>query len=297
MSQKNKHLIIITGPTGSGKTDLALEVAQHYGCNIISADSRQIYRGLTIGTAAPTDEQLATVPHHFVQVLDLDQPYSAAQFEADVMDLLPRLFARNPVQVMCGGSMMYVDAVVNGIDDLPTISAEVRAHVLALYNGGGLRAVRERLGELDPVSLGKVDPMNPRRNIHALEICLQAGCPASQLLTGQKKERPFSVSKFYIDLPREVLFDRINRRVDAMVERGLVEEARSVYHLRHLNSLNTVGYKEMFAYLDGEMDLPTAIARMAKNTRVYAKKQLTWLKRDPAAIPITDKDTIIRIKP
>lgn len=295
MSQKNNHLIIITGPTGSGKTDLALEVAQHYGCDIISADSRQIYRGLTIGTAAPTEEQLALVPHHFVHTLDLDQQYSAACYEADVMKLLPELFARNRVQVMCGGSMMYVDAVVNGIDDIPTISADVRAHVLAIYDAGGLPAVRERLGKLDPASLSRVYPLNPRRNIHALEICLQAGCPASQLLTGKKKERPFSVSKYYIDLPREVLFERINRRVDSMIEHGLVEEARSVMHLRHLNSLNTVGYKEMFAYLDGNMDLPTAIARMAKNTRVYAKKQLTWLKRDPDALPLTDKNCIMSI--
>lgn len=174
--------------------------------------------------------------------------------------------------------MMYIDAVCRGIDDLPTISAEVRQQVKEAYEAEGLEAIRRRLRELDPESWAKVDAKNPRRNIHALEICIEAGRPASQLLTGQIKERPFEIEKIYMDMPREVLFDRINRRVEAMVDAGLEEEARSVYHLRHLNSLNTVGYKEMFTYFDGLMDFPTAVARIQKNTRVYAKKQLTWIK-------------------
>lgn len=284
--RSNNRLIVITGPTGSGKTALAIDLARRHGCDIISADSRQIYRGIPIGTAAPTPDQLEAVKHHFVGILDLDQGYSAAQYEADVLALLPRLWEKSPVQVMCGGSMMYIDAVCRGIDDLPTISPAVRQSVLDLYQAEGLEGVRARLRELDPVGWAKVDPLNPRRNIHALEICLEARVPASSLLTGQRKERPFDIEKYYIDLPRDVLFGRINARVDAMVAAGLEDEARAVYHLRHLNSLNTVGYKEMFAYFDGLMDRETAIARIAKNTRVYAKKQLTWLKKAADATPI-----------
>lgn len=273
-----RKLIVVTGPTASGKTAYAISLAERLGCDILSADSRQIYCGLPIGTAAPTAEELARVRHHFVGVLGLDEPYSAAQYEADALSLLDKLWEENPVQVMCGGSMMYIDAVCRGIDDLPTISAEVRQQVKEAYEAEGLEAIRRRLRELDPESWAKVDAKNPRRNIHALEICIEAGRPASQLLTGQIKERPFEIEKIYMDMPREVLFDRINRRVEAMVDAGLEEEARSVYHLRHLNSLNTVGYKEMFAYFDGLMDFPTAVARIQKNTRVYAKKQLTWIK-------------------
>lgn len=284
--RSNNKLIVITGPTGSGKTALAIDLARRHGCDIISADSRQIYRGIPIGTAAPTPDQLEAVKHHFVGILNLDQGYSAAQYEADVLALLPRLWEKSPVQVMCGGSMMYIDAVCRGIDDLPTISPAVRQSVLDLYQAEGLEGVRARLRELDPVAYARVDAPNPRRNIHALEICLEAGVPASSLLTGQRKERPFDIEKYYIDLPRDVLFGRINARVDAMVAAGLEDEARAVYHLRHLNSLNTVGYKEMFAYFDGLMDRETAIARIAKNTRVYAKKQLTWLKKAADATPI-----------
>lgn len=281
-----RKLIVVTGPTASGKTAYAISLAERLGCDILSADSRQIYKGLPIGTAAPTADELARVKHHFVGTLALDEPYSAAQYEADALSLLDRLWDKNPVQVMCGGSMMYIDAVCRGIDDLPTISDEVRKQVKDAYETEGLDAIRGRLLQLDPESWARVDPKNPRRNIHALEICIEAGCPASQLLTGRRKERPFEIEKVYIDLPREVLFDRINRRVEAMVEAGLEAEARSVYHLRHLNSLNTVGYKEMFAYFDGVMDFPTAVARIQKNTRVYAKKQLTWLKRDGETKPI-----------
>lgn len=258
---------------------MALDIARRLGCHIISADSRQIFRGIPIGTAAPTADELVAVPHHFVAALDLDRQYSAAQYEADVMALLPRLWEQNPVQVMCGGSMMYIDAVVRGIDELPTISPEVRAGVMRLYEEHGLDAVRAELRRLDPVGATRVDPANPRRNIHALEICIEAGVPASTLLTGEAKERPFDIEMYHLPMERADLFDRINRRVDAMVGTGLVEEAHSVYHLRHLNSLNTVGYKELFAYFDGVWDLDTALARIAKNTRVYAKKQLTWLKR------------------
>lgn len=274
-------LIVITGATGSGKSAVALALAQRLGCHIISADSRQIYRSIPVGTAAPSPEELAAVPHHFIHTLSLDEPYSAAQYEADVMALLPELWEQSPVQIMCGGSMMYVDAVVRGIDDLPTISPEVRQGVMALYEEQGLEAVRAELLRLDPAGAQRVDPANPRRNIHALEICIQAGVPASTLLTGMAKERPFEVGMYHIPMERADLFERINKRVDLMIENGLIEEARRVYPLRHLNSLNTVGYKELFAAFDGTLPLDTAIERIKKNTRVYAKKQLTWLRRYP----------------
>lgn len=272
-------LAVITGPTASGKSDLAVEVARRVGCDIISADSRQIYRGIPICTASPPKEQLEAVRHHFVGTLDLADYYSAARFESDVLELLPKLWEQSPVQVMCGGSMMYVDAVTHGIDELPTISADVRGAVKALYERGGREAVISRLRELDPDYLAGADTANPRRLIHALEICTEAGVPYSSLRTGTRRERDFEVLKVAIDRPRDELFARINSRVTAMMDAGLEEEARSVRHLRHLNSLNTVGMKEMFAWFDGVMDRATAVARMAKNTRVYAKKQLTWLRR------------------
>lgn len=274
-------LIVITGPTGSGKTDLALELAVRLHCDIISADSRQIYQGLPIGTAAPSAEQLARVRHHFVASLPLDAYYSAAQFESDVMALLPELWQQGEYAIMCGGSMMYIDAVTRGIDELPTVSETVRREAYGLLEREGIEAVRERLRELDPDYLERADPANHKRLVHALEVSMEAGVPYSSLLTGEVRQRPFRILQFALDLPREILFDRINRRVDAMVAAGLEDEARAVYHLRSLNSLNTVGYKEMFAWFDGTMDRTTAIERLKKNTRVYAKKQLTWLRRRP----------------
>lgn len=280
------RLIVITGPTGSGKTDLSIKLAQHLGCDIISADSRQLFRDIPIGTAAPTAEQLAAVRHHFVGTLALDDYYSAARYEEDVMDLLPQMWQRGNDVIMCGGSMMYVDAVTLGIDELPTVSDSTRSYVMGLYEQGGIEGIRQTLRNLDPEYLAIADPSNHRRLIHAIEICLEAGKPYSSLRTGGVKPRPFETLMMMIDYPREQLFDRINRRVDAMIEMGLEDEARRVYPLRHLNSLNTVGFKEMFAYFDGVMDRETAIARIAKNTRVYAKKQLTWLKRKPGIIKL-----------
>ena len=274
-------LIVITGPTGSGKTDLALELAVRLHCDIISADSRQIYQGLPIGTAAPSAEQLARVRHHFVASLPLDAYYSAAQFESDVMTLLPELWQQGEYAIMCGGAMMYIDAVTRGIDELPTVSETVRREAYGLLEREGIEAIRERLRELDPDYLERADPANHKRLVHALEVSMEAGVPYSSLLTGEVRQRPFRILQFALDLPREILFDRINRRVDAMVAAGLEDEARAVYHLRSLNSLNTVGYKEMFAWFDGTMDRTTAIERLKKNTRVYAKKQLTWLRRRP----------------
>lgn len=273
-------LVVITGPTGVGKSDTAVWLARELNAEIISADSRQLYRDIPIGTAAPTAEQMAEVKHHFVGTLSLEEYYSAAQFEDDVMQLLPKLFARSPYVVMCGGSMMYVDAVCKGIDNIPTISDKIRREVVERFERDGAEAMREELRRLDPVYYNQVDLKNHKRVIHAVEICLQAGRPYSELRTNSVKQRPFRIVKIGLNLPREQLFDRINRRVEKMIEAGLVDEAQRFYPQRHLNSLNTVGYKELFAWMDGTMDYDTAVARIQKNTRVYAKKQLTWYAKD-----------------
>lgn len=273
-------LVVITGPTGVGKSDTAVWLARELNAEIISADSRQLYRDIPIGTAAPTAEQMAEVKHHFVGTLSLEEYYSAAQFEDDVMQLLPQLFTRSPYVVMCGGSMMYVDAVCKGIDNIPTISDEIRREVVERFERDGAEAMREELRRLDPIYYNQVDLKNHKRVIHAVEICLQAGRPYSELRTNSVKQRPFRIVKIGLNLPREQLFDRINHRVEKMIEAGLVDEARRFYPQRHLNSLNTVGYKELFAWMDGTMDYDTAVARIQKNTRVYAKKQLTWYAKD-----------------
>lgn len=279
-----KTLIIVTGPTASGKTSLAIELALALDTEIVSADSRQLFRGLPIGTAAPTPEELSKVRHHLVGVLDLNDYYSAACFEEDALRILDDIWTRSDYAVMCGGSMMYIDAITRGIDSLPTISPEIREYALRLYQEGGLGALHERLRELDPDYLATADLSNHRRLVHAIEICLQAGVPYSSLRIGAVKKRPFRIVKFAIGWDRTTLFERINSRVDRMIAEGLEEEARAVYPLRHLNALNTVGYKELFAMMDGLMDRPTAIARIAKNTRVYAKKQLLWLSKDTDAV-------------
>lgn len=273
-------LVVITGATGSGKTSLAIEVAKASGAEIISADSRQIFREIPIGTAAPTPEELAAVPHYFVGTHSLTDYYSAADFEADVLRLLEEKWKTHSTMVLVGGSMMYVDAVVNGIDDLPTISEENRRKAMLVYEEGGLQQLRLDLLEMDSDYYKIVDLNNHKRLIHALEIMYESGKKYSELRTGERRQRDFRILKYAIDLPREVLFSRINARTEQMLASGFLQEAERVYPLRHLNSLNTVGYKELFAYFDGKMDYDTAVARIAKNTRVYAKKQLTWLKKD-----------------
>ncbi len=278
------RLIVVTGPTASGKTRLAIDIACRLGCEIISADSRQMYRDISIGTAKPTADELAQVRHHFIDILPLDGYYSAACFEADAGAMLPGLFAKSGAAVVCGGSMMYVDALVRGIDDMPTVSDITRRRIDEMEAQQGADGLLAYLEIVDPDYYAVVDRSNIKRVKHAIEISAEAGVPYSTLRTGRAKERPYDVIKFMIDHPREELFDRINRRVDAMMAAGLEEEARRVEPLRHLNSLNTVGYKEMFAWFDGAMDYHTAVERIKKNTRVYAKKQLTWLKRDPEVI-------------
>lgn len=280
-------LIVVTGPTGSGKTALAIKLALRLGCHILSADSRQIFRDIPITTAAPTAEELAMVPHHFVGTLPLDSYFSAAQYEEEAIALLNDLFANNEYAILCGGSMMYVDAVTRGIDEIPTISDEIRQSTVRFFEENGIEAIRQQLQQLDPDYYRQVDLNNPKRLIHAVEICREAGVPYSSLRTGRIKPRNFEIVSVAIDYPRELLFDRINHRVEKMISDGMIDEARRVYLLRHLNSLNTVGFKELFAHFDGEMDLDTAIARIQKNTRVYAKKQLTWLKNRPETIMIS----------
>ena len=274
-------LIVITGPTAVGKTAAAIALAERLHCHIINADSRQVYRGMPIATAAPTPAELARVPHHFVACKELDETYNAWQYEQDVMSLLPQLWAGSDTVVMCGGSMMYVDAVCNGIDDMPDISPEVRQAVKQQLASQGLESLVAELEQLDPSLAASIDRHNTVRVCHAVEVCRQTGVPYSTLRTGRRKERPFEIVKIGLNMARDQLYDRINRRVDAMVEAGLEDEARRLLPLRHLNALNTVGLKEMFAYLDGTMDHTTAIERIKKNTRVYAKKQLSWLRRDP----------------
>ena len=283
---------MITGPTAVGKTALTMQLAQHYGVPVINADSRQIYRGIPICTAAPTPEELAAVRHHFVAFKELEESYSAAQFETDVMNLLPSLWQQGDYAVMCGGSMLYVDAVCRGIDSLPDISPEIRAAVKEKLHKEGLESLVAELEQLDPQYAATIDRKNTSRVCHGVEICRQAGVPYSTLRTGTAKQRDFNIIKLALNIERDQLFDRINRRVDRMIEAGLEQEARSVYHLRHLNSLNTVGMKEMFAIFDGTMDRTTAIERMKKNTRVYAKKQLTWYRRDPSITWVTPDDAI-----
>ena len=288
-----KTLIVITGPTGVGKTAAAIRLAQQLRCEIINADSRQIYRGIPICTAAPSPEELALVKHHFVAFKDLEESYSAAQFEADVLQLLPSLWQQGDYAVMCGVSMLYVDAVCRGIDQLPDISPEVRAAVKEKLHLEGLESLVAELEELDPQYAATVDRRNTSRVCHAVEICRQSGVTYTSLRTGRAKQRDFNIVKLALNIDRDALYRRINTRVDRMIEAGLEQEARSVYHLRHLNSLNTVGMKEMFAIFDGTMDRHTAIERMKKNTRVYAKKQLTWYKRDQAITWVSPDDDLM----
>lgn len=274
-------MIVITGPTASGKSALAIEVAKRLGTEIISADSRQIYQGIPIVTAMPSAEELAAVPHHLIDMLQLDAYYSASQFEEDALALARRIMAEKGSVVVCGGSMLYIDALCHGIDELPTVPDDIRIGLMQEVEEKGQEWLTEELRHLDPEYYAQVDLRNGKRVFHAVEIIRAAGQPYSSLRTGQRRSRDFRIRKYMLNGPREALFGRINSRVEAMFAAGLEEEARRVYPMRSLNSLNTVGLKEMFAYFDGDMTLEQAKARIQKNTRVYAKKQLTWWARDP----------------
>ena len=273
-----KTLVVVTGPTAVGKTALTMELAQHYGVPIINADSRQIYRELKIGTAAPTDEQLRQVPHLFVGSKSIDDYYNASMYEQEVLSYIKE--SSSPIQLLSGGSMMYIDAVCNGIDDIPTVRDDIREEMKRRYQEEGLEALCEELRQLDPEHYAIVDRQNYRRVIHALEICHQTGKTYTSFRTQQKKERPFRIVKIGLNREREELYNRINQRVDQMMNDGLLEEAKSLINKRSVNALNTVGYKEIFDYLDGRWSLEEAVERIKGNTRRYARKQLTWYKRD-----------------
>jgi tRNA dimethylallyltransferase len=273
-----KTLVVITGPTAVGKTALTIELAQHYGIPIINADSRQIYRELKIGTAAPTDEQLQQAPHLFVGTKSIDDYYNASMYEQEVLSYIKE--SSSPIELLSGGSMMYIDAVCNGIDDIPTVRDDIREEMKRRYAEEGLEALCEELRQLDPEHYAIVDRQNYRRVIHALEICHQTGKTYTSFRTQQKKERPFRIVKIGLNREREELYNRINQRVDQMMNDGLLEEVKSLVNKRDTNALNTVGYKELFDYLDGRWPLDEAVERIKGNTRRYARKQLTWYKRD-----------------
>ena len=275
-------LLVITGPTAVGKTDLCLEIAESRGIPVINADSRQIYRDMPIGTAAPTAEQMQRVKHYFVGTLALDEYYNASMYEQDVMTLLSQMFEGkdNALAMMTGGSMMYIDAVCNGIDDIPTIRDDIRQFYKDRLATEGLDPLLAELKTLDPEYYDIVDKCNPRRVVHGLEICRQTGTTYTSFRIRERKQRPFRIVKIALNRPRDILYKRINSRVDMMIAEGLEEEARRLYPLRHLNALNTVGYKEMFKYIDGEWTLDEAVERIKGNTRRYARKQQTWYKKD-----------------
>lgn len=275
-----KNLLVIIGPTGVGKTELSLRIAENFGTEIVSADSRQLYANLKIGTAAPTPEELQRVPHHFIGTLQLTDYYSAAQYEEDALKLLDHLFQTKDVVILTGGSMMYVDAVCKGIDDIPTVDEETRKTLLERYEKEGLEQLCSELKLLDPDYYKIVDLKNHKRVIHALEICYMTGKTYTSFRTQEKKTRPFRMIKIGLTRDREELYARINQRVDIMMEQGLLDEVKQVYPYRQLNSLNTVGYKELFNYLDGEWELPFAIDKIKQNSRIYSRKQMTWFKRD-----------------
>jgi len=275
-----KHLVIITGPTAVGKTSLTIQLAQHFHSEIISADSRQFYKELIIGTAAPTPEELKTVKHHLVGMLPITENYNVYRFEKDVITILEKLFLRNDIVFMVGGSGLYIDAVCNGIDEIPDPDIELRNELNEVYETRGIQPLRQQLMLLDPKSYEKLDIANHKRIIRALEVCIATGKPYSSFLNKKSITRPFNIIKIGLKRERAELYDSINKRVDIMIQCGLENEARSLYPFRHLNSLQTVGYRELFDYFDGTYLLAEAIEKIKTNTRRYAKKQMTWFERD-----------------
>lgn len=274
------RLIVLTGPTAVGKTELSISLAQKHNTHIISCDSRQFYREMKIGTAAPSQKELQAVPHHFIGHLSIHDYYNVSMFEQDVLKLLPELFKNSDTVIMTGGSGMYIDAVAYGIDELPDADETIRQQVKAELTKNGLEGLQIWLQRLDPEHYETIDKFNPNRMRRAIEVCLQTGKPFSELRKNQSKKRDFEIEKICLVRPREELYHRINLRVDKMMEQGLEKEARSLYKFRHLNALNTVGYKELFSYFDGEISLEQAVTDIKTHSRRYAKRQLTWFKRD-----------------
>jgi tRNA dimethylallyltransferase len=275
-----KTLIVVVGATGSGKTDLSLRLATHFSAPILSTDSRQVYRGLPIGTAQPTAEQLATAEHHFIASHELTDNFNCGEYEVQALARLEELFQKHDTVVAVGGSGLYIQALCEGMDDLPQADEELRQSLMERLQGEGIESLLADLERLDPEYYAQVDRQNPSRVLRAVEVCLQTGKPYSSLRTGERRKRDFRIVKVGIDWDREMLYDRINRRVDMMIDEGLEAEARSVYHLRQLNSLQTVGYREMFEYFDGKISREEAIELIKRNSRRYAKRQMTWFRRD-----------------
>ena len=276
----DKTLIVITGPTAVGKTRLCIDIAKHFGIPIINADSRQIYKELKIGTASPTEEEMREVQHYFVRTLSLEDYYSASLYEQQVLTLLETLFKKQDYVLMSGGSMMYIDAVCNGIDDIPTIDDKTRQTIKRRLQKEGLESLCEELRRLDPEYYEIVDRQNPKRVVHALEICTMTGKTYTSFRKREKKSRPFRIIKIGLNRDRAELYDRINARVDEMMALGFLKEAEGLFPQRNLNALNTVGYKELFEYFEGRWSLEEAVERIKGNTRRYARKQLTWYKKD-----------------
>ncbi len=275
-----KTLVVLLGPTGIGKTDLSINLARAFNSVIVSSDSRQVYKELKIGTAVPTEEQLSAVKHHFIGNKSIHDYYNVSMYEVEVLELLEKLFEEHDTVFLVGGSGMYIDVVCQGIDDLPTVDQELRQEIYERFQTQGLDQLRSELKLLDPEFYNQVDLNNGKRILKALEVCYQTGKPYSSFRTGEKKERPFNIVKVGLERDREELYERINLRVDLMVEEGLLDEVRTVHQFKHLNSLNTVGYKELFAAFDGEYDIETGIDLIKRNSRRYAKRQMTWFKRD-----------------
>lgn len=275
-----KKLLVLVGPTGVGKTELSLKIAEHFSSPILSVDSRQLYKGIEIGTAAPTEQQKMRVPHYFVGTLAIDQYYSVSEYETAAIERLEALYQTHNVVIATGGSMMYVDALCYGIDPIPTIDADIREDLYKQFERDGLEPILAQLKILDPEHYNEVDQKNYKRVIHAVEVCLMTGKPFSSFRTKTKKERPFQIIKVGIERDREELYHRINRRVDQMIEDGLLDEAKQYFEQRHLNALNTVGYKEIFRHLEGEWNLEFAIEKIKQSTRIYSRQQLRWFKKD-----------------
>ncbi|MFK5855797.1 MAG: tRNA (adenosine(37)-N6)-dimethylallyltransferase MiaA [Bacteroidota bacterium] len=283
MSSKSKFtgkLIVIQGPTASGKTGIAIELAKHFGAEIISADSRQFYKEIPIGTAAPTASEQEEATHHFIATLSIADDYNVSKYEHDVLNLLNTKFVDAPIVIMTGGSGLYIDAVCKGIDALPDIDEDIRIEVKYIYHEKGLPALQKKLLDLDPIYYQQVDLNNPKRLFRAIEVCLQTGSTYSELRKNKPQIRSFQIIKIGISIPRNILVERINNRVEIMMDNGWVEEAKSVYPNKHYNSLNTVGYKELFAFFDGTMSYNEAIEKIKTNTRRYAKRQMTWFRKD-----------------
>ncbi len=280
MNRQKPTLIVVAGPTASGKTKVAIEIAKHFNTEIISADSRQFYKEIPIGTAAPNQKELSEVKHHFTGMLSIFDDYNVSRFEQDVLKLLSKKFEQHKVMVMAGGSGMYIDAVCSGIDDLPDPDVKIRNELNQTLEKIGITELQQQLKVLDPVYYKEVDLQNPKRLMRAIEVCLQTGKRYSDLRKNKAAKRDFNILKIGLNIPREELYQRINRRTETMIENDWIEEAENVFPYKHLNALNTVGYKELFKYFEGTWTLETAIEKIKTNTRRYAKRQLTWFKRD-----------------